>query len=875
MIHLRSWFARHRFGAALTLLGIVPVLSLALEAFSAAAMPSLWIAETRGLLKIAQADGAIEAQIPLGPDTQAVAVDGQHERVWAAAGRQLLSLDFDGNALSTTAVDVPAGNPVLLQVDPRADRVWLAMQSQLHLFDGAGTLLRQARLAHPVTGIAVDRARSRLWLASKGAVHSYDAAGNHLGEIDTAGARIVRALDYDASLDQFWVVADDSLRRYSPEGVLQSSVQSAWWPQASLIAADQDGGLWASDSRQLVRIGRDGSVAFGLEPAVGSFVVSLAVDTRDHSVWVAGQRHVAHYGADGSVLGVFALEQGGGAARLIRQIALPSGPAAPQLEIVAPADGSHVNSSRPQFELSYRGNDVDPASIAFMADAAPLPVACTARPDAASCSPVSPLMDGTHDITVTIADRSGLVSEPALARIHVDTAAPVVTVAEPRDGLLTSQPGVRFAGSTSESCALTLNGTAVALVDLRFSAGPLPLVEGSNAFELRAVDAAGNVGVRQLAVTLDTVPPAAPVAGRIEADAAAGQVTVTGAPGSVEPGTTVTVVNLRTGERATVSANADGSFAATLAGESGDALQIFATDGATNQGAVTQVEAVGGPFSGPIELSGITPANGATVNGDFVLVSLDLKAPPNTGVTINDFVAAATPGAVGARYHAHVPLQLGQNTLSIAAHGQDGRVVTRSLTVTSTGPYPYRIVANRSAGVAPLDVELEILDIGGRGILQVQIDFNNDGVVDHVGDGRSPIATTYGGIGLRQARVVVFDNTGRGHVQMHPTILLSPALIDADIQAVWAGMNEALVAGEKEAALQFLSGGAREQYGPIFDTLLPRMPEIVASYSPLRRSVASGSYSEYGVNRMIDGINRVFLIGFVTSESGQWLADSM
>lgn len=875
MIHLRSWFARHRFGAALTLLAAVPVLSLALEAFSAAATPSLWVAETRGLLKVSQADGAIEAEVPLGPGTQALAVDGQNERVWIAVDRQLRSVDFDGNPVSATAVDVPAGNPVLLQVDPRGERVWLAMQSQLHLFDGRGGLLRQVRLAHPVTGIAVDRARSRLWLASKGSIDSYDAEGQALGGIDTGGARLVRALDYDTSLDQFWVVADDSLRRYSPEGVLQWSTRSSWWPQVSLIAADQEGGLWASDSRQLVRIASDGSVAFGLEPAVGAVVVSLAVDTRDHSVWVAGQRHVAHYGVDGSVLGVFALEQGGGAARVIRQIALPSGPAAPQLEITAPATGSFLNGNRPTFELAYRGDDLDTGSIAFLVNAAPLPVSCTASLDTASCRPVSPLADGPHDITATIANRAGIVSEPALVRIQVDTVAPVVTVAEPRDGLLTNQASVRFAGSTSEACTLTLNGTGLALQDLRFSAGPLPLAEGSNAFELRAVDAAGNVGVRQLAVTLDTVPPAAPVAGRIEADAAAGQVTVTGGPGSVEPGATITVVNLRTGERVTVAANPDGSFAATLAGESGDTLQIFATDGATNQGAATQVEAVGGPFSGPIELSGIAPANGATVNGDFVLVSLDLKAPPNTGVTINDFVAAATPGAVGARYHAYVPLQLGPNTLSIAAHGQDGRVVTRSLTLTSAGPHPYRIVANRSAGVAPLDVELEILDVGGRGILQVQIDFNNDGVVDHVGDGRSSITTTYTGIGLRQARVVVFDNTGRGHVQMHPTILLSPALIDADIEAVWAGMNEALVSGEKEAALQFLSGGGRDQYGPIFETLLPRMPEIVASYSPLRRSLAGGSYSEYGVNRMIDGTNRLFLIGFVTNENGQWVVDSM
>jgi hypothetical protein len=53
------------------------------------------------------------------------------------------------------------------------------------------------------------------------------------------------------------------------------------------------------------------------------------------------------------------------------------------------------------------------------------------------------------------------------------------------------------------------------------------------------------------------------------------------------------------------------------------------------------------------------------------------------------------------------------------------------------------------------------------------------------------------------------------------------------------------------------------------------MAGIVASYSALKRSLVMGGYAEYGVNRLINGVNRVFLIGLVTNEFGQWQVESM
>jgi hypothetical protein len=524
--------------------------------------------------------------------------------------------------------------------------------------------------------------------------------------------------------------------------------------------------------------------------------------------------------------------------------------------------------------LAFSGEDIDLDSLALTANAAPLPAACSAQDGQAACSVVAALPDGNYDVAATIADASGNVSDPALVRVTIDTQAPAITVTSPADGALTNAANARVEGSLSEAAALTLNGAPVAVADRRFSHA-VSLAEGLNTFALRATDEAGNVGTRSASVRLDTVPPPAPVAGSITARAAAGQLTVTGTAGSVEGGSRVTLVNTRTGERVTVTANADGSFSATLGGEAGDALQLYATDGATNQGGATSVTATGGPFSGAITFGTSSPANGVTVTGDRILVTVDLTAPPNTGVTVNDVIAVAVPSGSALRYHAEVPLVTGANALNVKAHGQDGRVVTRTINVTSRGPFPYRVVADRSAGVAPLKPRLEVWDQSGRGIRQVQVDADSNGTIDLVASPGDPIELAYSGVGARQARVIVFDNALTAHEQRVTFVLLDLATVDRSVQAVWGAMNEALVAGDGDEAMSYLTSGAREQYASVFGALTARMPQIVASYSALRPSFVAPNYSEYGVNRTIAGVNRVFMMGFIVNEVGQWQVDSM
>ena len=92
---------------------------------------------------------------------------------------------------------------------------------------------------------------------------------------------------------------------------------------------------------------------------------------------------------------------------------------------------------------------------------------------------------------------------------------------------------------------------------------------------------------------------------------------------------------------------------------------------------------------------------------------------------------------------------------------------------------------------------------------------------------------------------------------------------------LWNGMNEALMRGDVSGAAQYLNEGAKRKYLPVFKALEPQFPQIVASYSPLRRVSVSEDISEYAIVRNFNGQNRLYLIYFLRDVDGVWRVDGM
>ena len=222
------------------------------------------------------------------------------------------------------------------------------------------------------------------------------------------------------------------------------------------------------------------------------------------------------------------------------------------LEIVAPVDGGFVNDSTPDLEVIYTslpGVGIDPSSLLWEHEGSPLAVSCNATGESAVCVPETPFDDEPVTLTAVVADVLGRPSFPRSVSFTVDTAPPVLEIVSPEDGFLTSASEVTFVGTVSEPVELHVGTTDVELdPDLGFSQ-TLPLTsDGPHLFVWTAEDDAENVTTLERTVIRDTQAPPVVDLSALVVQLVDGLLQLTGAPGAVEAGARVRVMNQETGE---------------------------------------------------------------------------------------------------------------------------------------------------------------------------------------------------------------------------------------------------------------------------------------------------------------------------------------
>ena len=292
-----------------------------------------------------------------------------------------------------------------------------------------------------------------------------------------------------------------------------------------------------------------------------------------------------------------------------------------------------------------------------------------------------------------------------------------------------------------------------------------------------------------------------------------------------------------------------------------------------NQGGAGASGSVAVTVSNPV-FAILSPPNYATIDGDVVNVTGTVQAPANSGVTVNGVIAAID--GTGRFYANGVPLAVGTNSIQATLTTIDGATANAAITVSSAGRGPVRITASPTQGLDPLSVTFDVAPRADVVIQRVEFDVDGNGSIDQTLTSEPWTATfTYAGVGTLNASVRVTDTSGNGYSQQVPIVLTSQAVLDQTLRAVWSSLKTALAAGDKNAAMSRMAGPAQEKFGPVFDALANGMPQIVASLSEPQSSSMAGDHAEYAVNRMIDGVNRVFLVYFTRGLDGVWRLDSM
>ena len=478
-------------------------------------------------------------------------------------------------------------------------------------------------------------------------------------------------------------------------------------------------------------------------------------------------------------------------------------------------------------------------------------------------SALVPLVFGNNTLvaTATTAAAVTVIRLSAAQTVNVTSSAPSITITSPTANATLNTATVAVSGTFNgpSNTSITVNGVAAAITNNTFSA-TVPVRYGANT--LTATLATGAMTVSTAMAVIGTLPSISITAPTANATIAASSVTVSGTF-QASIGATVSV----NGVAATVTGNTyTAANVPLIYGSNTLTVTVTAPDNSTASAAVTVTST-----TPTLTITG--PADGASINGDSILVSGTLLDPINTGVTVNGVVANVDNGKF---YANNVPLQPGANTLTVIYTLADGTAATQTRSVDSTGTNPLQVTADAYTGAAPLSVNLAVTSQTGSPIQTIGVDPGGNGSVGSITasglDGS--VSLTYPAPGTYIVNVTITDALG-SHSQAVAITVWDPAQMDSFFNAVWTGVNNALIAGDKAKALTYLNASAQAKYGPVFDALLPSMPFIIESYSPLQRLQVYPNIGEYAVNRTIHGMNRIYLIYFLLDNDGVWRIDSM
>ncbi len=269
-----------------------------------------------------------------------------------------------------------------------------------------------------------------------------------------------------------------------------------------------------------------------------------------------------------------------------------------------------------------------------------------------------------------------------------------------------------------------------------------------------------------------------------------------------------------------------------------------------------------------------SPSNGVTLPADFVLVTGTYQAPANSGVTINGTVARND--GQGHFFANSLPLDDGANTISVTLTTPDGQTMTQAQTVTRTGMAPMEVYVEANSAFVPASFTVHIRNRTANAIVNVAYPNLGSGQLDTSFVDAETLGTIiYATPGIYQPGFVITDSAGNVYTQYLGLLARDNVALDRMLTAQWNRFTAALAAGDKNSALDGLSPPARIKYGPVFDVLMQRMPEIIAGWSVPQTSLLSDAVAEYAINRMIDGVNRLFLIYLLQDANGIWKIDEM
>ena len=241
------------------------------------------------------------------------------------------------------------------------------------------------------------------------------------------------------------------------------------------------------------------------------------------------------------------------------------------------------------------------------------------------------------------------------------------------------------------------------------------------------------------------------------------------------------------------------------------------------------------------------------------------------GISVNGVLAVVDGDQFVAN---HIPLEEGENIITVTAVDVDGNTESDSITVyvEETGDYA-RVTADPESGTPPFET---ILTIEASFIAaDASLSYDGPAGAEYVeGPNVNQFMVSMAEEGLYHFAVEVLDEQGNLYTDTVTLKVLDLLELDALLKAKWDGMKRALIEGDIQGALNYHYEGLRHKYEAIYNLIGAGLASKVAEMQDIELIFATGERAKYRISRNhhIQGqmISITYYIYFSKDGRGLW-----
>ncbi|HOP46388.1 MAG TPA: IPTL-CTERM sorting domain-containing protein [Desulfobacteraceae bacterium] len=449
-----------------------------------------------------------------------------------------------------------------------------------------------------------------------------------------------------------------------------------------------------------------------------------------------------------------------------------------------------------------------------------------------------PIAPGHYTIKATLPDNREATREFTMAdqNVKVDFLENEFNFPPPAV-VISADPEAVEAGSSS---TLTWSSTNADSVTIDQGIGNV-VVNGSvsvspSASTTYTITATGPGGTAVNRITVRVYDPARPISVSISAD-----------PQSIEAGESLTLTWTSANATSCVIepdiGNVEMNGSASVSPKETTTYTITASnpsDTATSSVTVT--------VASPISLVITAPSDDDTLSVPYVMVigTVSNDNGSETGVIVNGVSAVVTGGQLVTN---HVPLQRGENTITVNARDTNGFIASASVTVNAAIAEDYiKLTPDSESGTAPFETTLTVER--SFTFTSPAITYTGPGVVefsDNPNENEYTVKMTTPGIYYFTASAQ--DDQNSTYTDTIAVQVLDKTELDVLLRAKWEGMKAALANQDIQSALEYFHEGSKEKYEEIFNLLIDRLSDISSAMREIEFVSSKDKMAKFRIKR--------------------------